>query len=244
LYCDNHPHALVQSQACILKTPRGSTHVDFAVRARNYQSTDHSSAVLIFLVSSMGVRAFLPNGAVTSLMNAVDGKEAWFRATGLSTVRGTGGAVSASEMTQAERLTNMFLVVQVPLVHTPRPAETDYFMGVAECSVMCAMPTTRRDRGTDMAKISSGSATGKSDTGFSSMRNHNLRVDARFPVRITIQYYRIDVNGITSDDCADIAAQLRGIESKSVAHGSLVTEPMGHRTTEVQLSAWNGVPMF
>lgn len=91
----------------------------------------------------------------------------------------------------------------------------------------------RHDAGMDFGNLSIGSDAGK----FTGTQNLPLTRDTRFPIRVTLQRYRVtDADTITPSDIEDIAKQLKTTQSIATATGSLVTNRVTDRPTEPDLS--------
>jgi hypothetical protein len=60
-----------------------------------------------------------------------------------------------------------------------------------------------------------------------------IKRDARFPIRITVQFYKATSNGVvTAAEMTAIAEQIEAVYRDAKAVGSLVTEPDKGRSTE------------
>lgn len=95
-------------------------------------------------------------------------------------------------------------------------------------------PNTRpavQSSGMDMGQIGLGQSHGY----YPSIKGKKILRDDRFPIRVTVQYYRVtDCSNILEKDVKDIADQLNSVTQKSVASGSLVFENTD-RVTEPNL---------
>lgn len=87
-----------------------------------------------------------------------------------------------------------------------------------------------KGEGMDMGNISTGELKGP----FSGTRGLKLVRDKRYPIRYTMQCYRVtDENFITSENVTDIKDQLEEVLKSSVASGSLVTSKTDRKTEPV-----------
>lgn len=111
-------YGLMQVQSCIVpKSPDGAT--EFCPALYNFQSNDDAPAVLVLVITSMGVTFHVPGSRTEPLLMNDNGVLAWYRAEALGDIRGT-GPVKAAQMSTKEQRDNYLFIVQVPL--KPRPA--------------------------------------------------------------------------------------------------------------------------
>lgn len=243
----------VRAQACFLQKMDDMPSVEFVPELYNYQSNEDHPAVLVLVISSMGVSAYLP-GKKTRLFHNHNGQEAWLKATGLSHVRGTGQAVSANELTADEKRENRLLIVQIPLKvpRTERSYGVDYGAGCAMMSCMASDTVPRsinksRSRGLDAAKVSEGSQTGKAFGVLSPNKAKKLKRDESCPITITIQYYHlVNSTDLNPEEIAHVAQQLKEIQKISTAEGSNVVESTTNRPTDPanRTAAWKNRDLF
>jgi len=74
---------------------------------------------------------------------------------------------------------------------------------------------------------------GKAEGPFSEIDGLAIERDERFPVRVTVQYYKATGNGVVEEeDIRDIRAQIDKTYSQADYVGSLVVEGMTGRPTE------------
>src|SRR5579872_6219346 len=68
---------------------------------------------------------------------------------------------------------------------------------------------------------------------YTEMAGLAIERDPRFPIRVTVQFYKATSNGVVSDnDLAEIAGQINKVYAQGDYVGSLVTEGMTERPTE------------
>jgi len=88
----------------------------------------------------------------------------------------------------------------------------------------------KKSKGMDFGQISLGSSEEK----YQGTKGYTLTRDENYPIRCTVQYYRVtDTGTVTEKDVADIAKQLSQVEKKAEQSGSLVVGPKGERKTEM-----------
>jgi len=84
-------------------------------------------------------------------------------------------------------------------------------------------------RSFESAVISHGDTEGP----FSEINDLDIERDDRFPVRVTVQFYKATTSGTLTDaDVADIRAQIDRVYDGGNAVGSLVTDGYTGRSTE------------
>ena len=76
---------------------------------------------------------------------------------------------------------------------------------------------------------------GKVEGPFTEIDGLEIERDDRYPVRVTVQFYKATSNGVVSeDDMADIAAQINKVCQQADYVGSLVVEGRTGRPTEYE----------
>lgn len=245
---------LVSAQACFLPVPKQGK-AQFNPVIFNYQSYEKNPAVLTVLVtregtsvtvidnkrdafasgSMWGQRLFHnENGQRTSLTGE---RESDFRAHNNNHTPSVGNDNSGKR----ESGLNMVLLIQIPLKQKPRPRrEPIYVMSPNAKAGSVPEMTRRMDSNVENAVIGHGDVEGP----FTEIDNLEIERDPRFPVRVTVQFYKATSNGIVSEqDIREIKAQIDRVYAQSDYVGSLVTEGETGRVTEyegvkVQPDAW------
>ncbi|XFA73763.1 hypothetical protein RYO59_002013 [Thermosynechococcaceae cyanobacterium Okahandja] len=230
-------HVLVSAQACFLPIP-SQGDATFNPVLFNYQSYEKNPAVLAILVTRQGTSAtiidnkrdafeagmtwgqrlfFNKNGDRASLVGQ--------RASDFGVSSGSGEITSA----QAEAAgMNMVMLIQVPLKQTPRPRKP---MSVfpAPTAVFEAAPSAGQRSNVEAAVISYGKVEGP----FTEIDNLPIERDPRFPVRVTVQFYKATDNGVVSAaDMRHINDQIAKVYSNADYVGSLVIDGDTGRPTE------------
>jgi hypothetical protein len=124
---------------------------------------------------------------------------------------------------------NMVLLIQVPLKQRPLPrSKPPMVPGIAYESKAAGMPAPRASD-IENAVIGHGELEGP----FTEIDNLAIERDERFPVRVTVQFYKATSNGVATEaDIAAIKANIERIYAQSTDVGSLVTGGETGRVTE------------
>ncbi len=218
-------HVLVSAQACLLPVPRAGL-ATFNPVIFNYQARRGDPAVLAILATREGTSAtvidnqrdgFKVMGAQGQrLLFNQAGQRAPFTAQRASDVLspGTeepGGAAAASAV----------LLIQVPLRQRPDPRE-------ARMDFM-AMELERGISDVEPAVIGHGEVEGP----FTEIDGLPIVRDERFPIRVTVQFYKATSDGsLDEDTLVDIGAQIERVLADAAAVGSLVDAGETGRVTE------------
>ena len=223
-------HVICSAQACFLPVP-AEGDAKFNVAIRNYQSRPKDPAILAIVASANGTSArVLDSSCKVPLYHNNKGQRASYVGQRLSDFRRETGSEQTSDapMTASEKSQNMLLVIQVPLKQKKvisgggAPTKPGRMMlPKASCS-----PSPSVD--VESAIISVGADEG----AFAEIRNCEMERDVRFPIRVTMQYYKATSNGEVNEAVMhEIASELQGARKWAVAISSLVTETTD-RTTE------------
>lgn len=239
---------LVSAQACFLPVPKQGK-AEFNPVLFNYQSVSGDPAVLTVLVTREGTSATVidnkrdafATGALWGqrLFHNHDGQRASLTGQRQSDFEAEQPSVrpgdpdNRSHWQKAEKGLNMALLVQIPLKQK-RPMRVGGFGGGGVEFGMSAAPTTKMARPrSDVENAVIGH--GKVEGPFTEMDNLEIERDAKFPVRVTVQFYKATSNGVVSaEDIRAIAEQINRVYSHSDYVGSLVTEGETGRVTEYE----------
>lgn len=241
LLSSDESHALVSAQACFLPVPRGGV-VTFNPVLFNYQSRPQDPAVLSILATPEGT-------SVTVIDNQRDGFAAgttwgqrlFFNANGqrasltgrrLSDVTaaapqaGTAPAQGPAVGKAEDGGVNVVLLIQVPLRQRPRPVSYGAIgaagMDVMEMERGISLPPDLED-----AVIGHGELEGP----FTEVDDLAIERDPRFPVRVTVQFYKATSTGeVSAGELAQIAAQIERVYEDADFTGSLVLDGGGRPT--------------
>lgn len=254
-------HFLVSAQAVFLPIPK-SGKADFNPVLFNYQSSPKSPAVLSILVTREGTSiSVIENLPEDSSASVGAGQELYFNNHGQRTaftaerksdvearIAAQGGPKTESDKSALAKGADSLFLIQVPLMVAQRPrpiampAPPMAGMGgamppmaskAAAAPVADAMAAERSD--VEQAVLGHGPNLGPFNEG------HGLRLvrDSRFPIRITIQFYKATSNGVVSESDLDgIAKSIGSVYEHAEFVGSLVLpEDDARRPT-----AWQKIP--
>ncbi len=236
---DRDTHFLVAAQHVFVPLPpRGKA--EFNPVIFNYQSAPGSPAVLVLLATRQGLSATIVEnrpgdqtlqGRGQQLFHNEGGRRTVFTAERRSAVRAriAGGRATEQDRGALQQGADMLMIVQVPLQHAnlgvlggtgtmlPAVDEASPATGSAGPRRARARRALRSD--VERAVIGHGRALGP----FVEMGGLRLVRDERFPIRITIQFYRATSNGVVSDaDLQDVARQIEAVYRHADFVGSLV----------------------
>ncbi len=230
---------LVSAQACFLPVPKQGL-ATFNPVLFNYESVSGDPAVLTILAtregtsttiidnkrdafsegSSWGQRLFHNSNGMRSSLTGQ--RESDYNASQAS----HGGSAATPGM-------SMVLLIQVPLKQRHPMMSGGY--GGSVLSEMAAPTATAKDamkRGqsdVESAIIGHGDEEGP----FTEIDNLAIERDDRFPVRVTVQFYKATSNGVVSEgDMSEIKHQIDSVYAHGEVVGSLVTQGETGRPTE------------
>ncbi len=255
-------HYLVSAQAVFLPIP-SQGKAEFTPVLFNYQSYPESPAVLTLLVSRQGTSiTIIDNRQNQASPVASWGQELYFNKGGerapFSAERKTdvkaridaqGGPKDEDDKSALAQGADALFIIQVPLKQKAvrRPpmsmaadSEGGGLSGMgapAQESAAPAAPVAASKRRSDVeqAVLGHGRVEGKFEEG----GQKRLERDERFPIRVTVQFYKATSNGVVSSaDLDAIATGIGNVYEHADFVGSLVV-PEGdrHRPTEWQNSS-------
>jgi hypothetical protein len=234
-------HVLVSAQACFLPVAKQGK-AEFNPVIFNYQSREKHPAVLTILATREGT-------SVTVIDNKRDGfvagatwgqrlffnkhgQRASFTGTRLSDfVAGTPADAPQQptvKLTDSGAL-NMVLLIQVPLKHEPLERLFGALVTTADGAAPGVLLERTRRSDVEEAVIGHGRVEGP----FTEIDKLKIERDPKYPVRVTVQFYKATSNGVVSEqDMADIAKQIQRVYDEADYVGSLVTAGDTGRPTE------------
>lgn len=255
-------HFLVSAQAVFLPIPK-TGKAEFNPALFNYQSAPGSPAVLSILVTRQGTSvSVIENRAQDSAGNG-RGQELYFNNKGQRAaftaerksdvedrIAAQGGPKTEDDKSALQKGADMLFLIQVPLVHAQRGV-----LGGAlpppSPPMQAAKPKGGAPSAAPPASMSAGAAMEKSDVEQAVLghgpnlgpfnEGHGLRLvrDPKFPVRITVQFYKATSNGVVSDiDLDSIARSIGSVYEHADFVGSLVLPENDPRRP----TAWQKVP--
>jgi hypothetical protein len=236
-------HVLVSAQACFLPVPKEGL-AEFNPVLFNYQSYKGDPAVLTILVTREGT-------SVTVIDNTRDrfqagqtwGQRLFFNQKGqrasltgkrlsdfLAGREGEtdhGGKPTVTAAGQAGL--NMVLLVQVPLKQK-KPMVREYY-GTTDAGGGGGGFYLERAARSDVEEAVIGH--GKVEGPFTEVDGLEIERDDRFPIRVTVQFYKATSNGVVSpEDMEAIAKQIQRVYEEADYVGSLVVGGATGRPTE------------
>jgi hypothetical protein len=258
-------HYLVSAQAVFLPIP-SQGRAEFTPVLFNYQSYPQSPAVLTLLVSRQGTSISIIDNRQNEASPVTSwGQELYFNQAGerapfsaerrtdvKARIEAQGGVKSEDDRSALAKGADALFIIQVPLRQKARPRP---LVGLgsaggapvpsappasapmeAEAAAPASMARARRSD-VEQAVLGHGRVEGKFEEG------GGLRLvrDDRFPVRVTVQFYKATSNGVVSAaDLDAIATSIGSVYEHADYVGSLVV-PEGdrHRPTE-----WNDSARF
>ena len=231
-------HVLVSAQAAFLPVPQEGK-AEFNPVIFNYQSYQSDPAVLVIVATREGtsatiidnVRDAFPAGFSWGqrLFHNRNGERASFTGQRLSDFRAQELPSGDTPQAASENGLNMVMIIQVPLKQK-HPMEGDMVFFEAEEAVAAApMETFKSD--VEVAVIGHGTVEGP----FTEIDDLQIERDDRFPIRVTVQFYKATSNGIVSEeDMQEIAAQIERVYNEADYVGSLVVDGDTFRPTEYE----------
>lgn len=246
LLVDRDSKVLVSAQACFLPVPK-SGKATFNPVLFNYQSISGDPAVMTILATREGTSmtiidnkrdAFAEGSAWGQrLFHNQDGKRASLTGQRISDFKAQGGdnttPIGNDRVTPAGL--NMVLLIQVPLKQKERPRREMYGApggaGGADASLAEGAKSKSMRSDVEAAVIGHGELEGV----FTEVDNLQIERDDRFPIRVTVQFYKATSNGVVEDkDIHEIRDQIDKVYAMSDYVGSLVTEGRTGRITEYE----------
>ncbi len=253
-------HFLVSAQAVFLPIPK-SGKAEFNPVLFNYQSTPRSPAVLTILVTRQGSSMQVIENKGEDVTAAGWGQELYFNNNASRAaftaerksdveqrIAAQGGPKTEDDKSALQKGADMLFLVQVPLKHhnlgrlggavpgapaTAGGGPLPTAPAKAAARAPSAPPAERSD--VEQAVLGHGPNLGPFNEG------HGLRFerDPKFPIRITVQFYKATSNGVVSDiDLDSIAKSIGGVYEHADFVGSLVLPEGDPRRP----TAWQKVP--
>ncbi len=234
LWSERDSHVLVSAQACFLPVPRRG-EATFTPVIYNYQSQPGNPAVLTIVATREGTSIQVVENSSGYMSEVLyfneDGERAPFTATRMSDFIAQGGDGDPSSVSAANQDSmNVVLLIQVPLKHKEQARWGGYLDEmVMESAPMAASGAGMRSSDVENAVIGHGETEGP----FSEINDLAIERDDRFPVRVTVQFYKATSNGeVSANDIAEIRRQIDRVYADGDYVGSLVTEGWTGRPTE------------
>ena len=253
-------HFLVSAQAVFLPIPKQGK-AEFNPVLFNYQSSPGSPAVLSILITREGTSATVIENRAEDRSPVGPGQEIYFNNKGQRTaftaarktdvearIAAQGGPRTDADRSALAKGADVLFLIQVPLVHANQgllggPVPTTAAMG----------PPPPMDKPTSKSKPADGGEMEekKSDVEQAVLghgpnlgpfnEGHGLRLvrDPKFPIRITVQFYKATSNGVVDEkDLDGIARSIGSVYEHADFVGSLVMPEGDPRRP----TAWQSIP--
>jgi hypothetical protein len=236
---------LVSAQACFLPIPQQGI-ASFNPVLFNYQSVAGDPAVLTILATREGTSmTIIDNKRDAFASGAAWGQRLFHnnhgQRTSLTGQRITDFANSGGDVQGGGAGLNMVLLIQVPLKQRNAYREAGGFGGGgAPGAAYDSVKAYKRGSDVEAAVIGHGWNEGL----FTEVDNLSIQRDGRFPVRVTVQFYKATATGQPSDsDIRTIKKEIDSVYKFADNVGSLVTDghtgrPTGYWGMKVQPHHW------
>jgi hypothetical protein len=263
LFAARDSHFLVSAQAVFLPIPK-TGKAQFNPVLFNYQSAPGSPAVLSILVTRQGTSIQVIENKPDEQTAAGWGQELYFDNKGQRAaftaerksdveqrIAAQGGPKTEDDRSALQKGADILFLVQVPLKHAnvgrlggvmpggmggggPMPAPPSAAAAPAKPSAKGAMAADEKSD-VEQAVLGHGPNLGPFNEG------HRLRLerDPKFPIRVTVQFYKATSNGVVSDiDLDSISRSIGSVYEHAEFVGSLVLPDGDPRRP----TSWQKVP--
>jgi hypothetical protein len=249
-------HFLVSAQAVFLPIPKRGK-AEFNPVLFNYQSAPGTPAVLTLLVTREGTSMQVIENRGEDATAAGWGQELYFNNKGQRSaftaerksdveqrIAAKGGPKTAEERSALQKGADVLFMIQIPLKHAnagvlggamppPMPMAPSAAAPMAEAEAAPKKKAERSD--VEQAVLGHGPNLGPFNEG----RNLKLERDPKFPIRITVQFYKATSNGVVSDqDIDNVSRSIGGVYEHADFVGSLVLPEGDPRRP----TAWQKIP--
>jgi hypothetical protein len=237
-------HVLVSAQHAFLPVPKQGKAKFWPV-IFNYQSTKKNPAVLAILVTRQGTSmTIIDNNRDTVTGGDSWGQRLYFNQAGkkapliaerLADVKEKGTTANGEAAQSLGADANVLMLIQVPLKwkEPPRPkyplapmkmADAEGAMGGGLAAPSAASQLAGDDRKRERSDVDTAVlGHGPSEGPYTELDGLTIERDARFPVRVTLQFYQATSNGVISkSNVKAMATQIKKVYGKGDYVGSLV----------------------
>jgi hypothetical protein len=238
-------HALVSAQAAFLPVPREGK-ATFHPVIFNYQSTAGSPAVLTILVTRQGASLTVVDNARDTVSGGASwGQRLFFNAGGerapltaerISDVLERGATSNGESAASLGEDANLLMLVQVPLRFRERPRRGLLLDAPSAKALSAPAPAQamRRESDLEAAVLGHGDLEGP----YTELAGLDVERDARFPVRVTVQFYQATATAELGErEVAHLASLVSKVYEKGDFVGSLVVPRPGDARRP---TAWDG----
>jgi len=235
LLAERDTHVLVSAQAAFLPVPQEGI-AEFNPVIFNYQSYQGDPAVLTIVATREGTSATVIDNTRDAfpagwswgqrLFFNQNGERASFTGERLSDFVSTRPVTLDSPEAAGESGMNMVLIIQVPLRQ-----KVSFQDLLPSLGAMAPMAESAARSDVEAAVIGHGRVEGP----FTEIDGLAIRRDGRFPIRVTVQFYKATSDGIvTEGDMQAIADQIDRVYEDGDYVGSLVVDGPSDRPTEYE----------
>ena len=238
---EEEEHAVVSAQSCFLPMDDAvrDGSVSFNPCVYTYGSAERHPKVLYIVATCHGTSAQFKessekdSSARGSLLYVNNrGQRASLTGMRLEDDRRARGVSESGSMSKEEAAQNLVMLIQVPLQGPQEVFRSSFSFG--------APKGLGGDGYRSRGLVSRGAPSmshaivrvGDSEGSYAELDNKELRRDTRYPVRVTMQYYKITNGAITDDHVDQVSKQIHAAMGKGVAFGSLVLQTNSGRQTE------------
>eukprot|EP01129_Flabellula_baltica_P013559 TRINITY_DN631_c0_g1_i1.p1 TRINITY_DN631_c0_g1~~TRINITY_DN631_c0_g1_i1.p1 ORF type:complete len:450 (-),score=101.39 TRINITY_DN631_c0_g1_i1:24-1373(-) len=247
--------AIMSAQACFLPVSKEGGETSFNVSIYNYQTVQDDPAILSIVSSSNGTSAQIVDSCGSQkLYFNQNGEKCSFIGKRLSQHRVEQGRPNDGRpMTSEEKEQNVLLIIQVPLRQKNISRsydfacdeayyfEEDCFYDFDECDDCDNCLESMKSVDVEDAILSVGESEGK----FREVGNLSIERDTRYPVRVTLQYYKATSNGHVDENVmAQVYQQIVDAREFGKNVGSLVVGGNTGRPTEFVNNGVYDIPMW
>lgn len=238
-------HALVSAQAAFLPVPKEGK-ATFHPVIFNYQSTAGHPAVLTILVTRQGTSLTIVDNARDTVSGGASwGQRLFFNAGGeraaltaerLSDVVERGTTSNGESAASLGEDANLLMLVQVPLVVRRPQRALAYESAVPMAAAPAPAMKQKAEASADLEVAVLGH--GELEGPFTELAGLEVERDARFPVRVTVQFYQATATGKLGErEMAHLAGLVAKVYEKGDFVGSLVVPGPGDARRP---TAWDG----
>ena len=239
-------HVLVSAQACFLPVPKAGI-AEFNPVLFNYQSYEGDPAVLTILATREGTSVtVIDNKRDAFQAGATWGQRLFFNQKGeragltgkrmsdfLTEPRPADANADGDGKTPeaaGQAGLNMVLLIQVPLKQK-KPVTRMYELPGAPGGAEYKTAAAARKSDVEEAVIGHGKVEGP----FTEIAGLEIQRDDKFPIRVTVQFYKATSNGQVSEkDLREISEQIERVYKEADYVGSLVVDGPTRRPTEYE----------
>ena len=233
-------HVLVSAQAAFLPVPQEGK-AEFNPVVFNYQSVAEDPAVLVILATREGTSATIIDNTRDAFPAGFSwGQRIFFNQNGerasltgerlsdfLADPENRENAGDSPEAASESGL-NMVLLIQVPLKQK-KPMIFEEGPELFAAAPAAEMEMAASD--VEAAVIGHGAVEGP----YTEIDGLQIERDPRFPIRVTVQFYKATSNGIVSEaDMAEIYTQIQRVYEEADYVGSLLVDGASERPTEYE----------